>query len=321
MTELNLVGIQRHCVNCIEILLPPHTTNTVCVPDQELAAKLGELLEATYELETFHPSSACCSPATPASEEQSDQSPFLALVHALLGAQAVVAQRQPRNPLAPPTSDTASDLHPTIEIMREELAWARVVSLARTIVELVRARDREEHEEPPRLSAEPEADSLPPKYRRSDRDSAGSGSSRVSGPPAYKDYRDDHVIGETTTAAPGKVDRKSAELMASPRSTLSRIAPMLNDLDTVTHAIERLNHMAPQLDDQRIALRTPSQRRSKPKPLSLKQPNDARLRELDDIWDKIERAHAPNKEAAVERKVDPRRLSKVRDFVLFAANR
>jgi hypothetical protein len=90
-------------------------------------------------------------------------------------------------------------------------------------------------------------------------------------------------------------------------SALSSIAPMLNDLDTVTHAIERLHTITPQLDDQRVALRTPSQRR-KPPPLALRQPSEARLRELDDLWDKIERSHAPSKEAAVG--LDDRRMSR-----------
>ncbi|KLT46039.1 hypothetical protein CC85DRAFT_310362 [Cutaneotrichosporon oleaginosum] len=312
MTELNLVGIQRHCADCIEILVRPHTSgsgSSAGSADKELAAKLGDLLEATYELETFHPSSACCSPATPA-EEDGDQSPFLALVHALLGAQAVVAQRQPRP--APQNLSSETSEHP-VEVVREELAWARVETLARDIVDMVRARD---DEDAPRFSSEEDDDvksilSLPPKYRRSERDSAGSGSSRVSGPPAYKDYRDDRVLGETASAVSGK-DRKSGEL-SSPRSmhsALSSIAPILNDLDTVTHAIERLHTMAPQLDDQRIALRTSAQRRTKPAPapLSLKKPSEARLRELDDLWDKIERAHAPTKEAAVA--LDDRRLSR-----------
>ncbi|BEJ13312.1 hypothetical protein CspHIS471_0304860 [Cutaneotrichosporon sp. HIS471] len=314
MTELNLVGIQRHCANCIEILVPPQRTTSVSSADQELAGRLTELLEATYELETFHPSSACCSPATPADDE-SDQSPFLALVHTLLGAQAVVAQRQPRPAPQGPSSETSE--HP-VEVVREELAWARVETLARDIVELVRSRD---DEAAPCFTSEEEDDvksifSLPPVYRRSERDSAGSGSSRVSagsvssrfsGPPAYKDCRDDRVVGEPASAVSGK-DSKSAEI-SSPRSmhsALSSIAPILNDLDTVTHAIERLHTITPQLDDQRIALRTPSQRRAKPAPLNLRQPTEARLRELDDLWDKIERAHAPIKDAAV----DDRRLSR-----------
>ncbi|BEI82475.1 hypothetical protein CcaverHIS002_0303430 [Cutaneotrichosporon cavernicola] len=252
MTELNLVGIQRHCANCIEILVPPQRTASVSSADQELAGRLTELLEATYELETFHPSSACCSPATPADDE-SDQSPFLALVHTLLGAQAVVAQRQPRPAPQSPSSETSE--HP-VEVVREELAWARVETLARDIVELVRSRDDEAI---PCFSSEEEDDvksifSLPPVYRRSERDSAGSGSSRVSagsvssrvsGPPAYKDYRDDRVVAYRSPHA-------------EPASGKAR------------------------------------------SPLNLRQPTEARLRELDDLWDKIERAHAPIKDAAVD---------------------
>jgi len=67
---------------------------------------------------------------------------------------------------------------------------------------------------------------------------------------------------------------------------------MLHELDNVTSAIERLQNAAPQMHDQRVEMR------SEAGPSRLRDANQAKarmerdkMRELEEIWEKIERSH------------------------------
>jgi hypothetical protein len=73
---------------------------------------------------------------------------------------------------------------------------------------------------------------------------------------------------------------------------------VLNDIDTVTNAIERLQTVAPQMQNQRVELRSGKMaHRIQHSPMTSEADPVAaeyvKMRELEDIWDKIERTQGP----------------------------
>lgn len=297
MSDVDVVGIQRACADTLSTLLPQ--ADSVQPDEQHLAAALTDLLEASYDLETFHPSCSISSPHTPP-EDGEAASPYLSLIRVLTSVETAASNRSP-NPLA--LADAPATASAAVAAVREELAWARVESLSHAVLQLVRERD---------LS------SLPPKYRRTERNSSEGSESFKSLPP-YNDHHNDSeilesspysVVMEKDKPITGAGDLKArleeeAALQEAERRAVrhSKMGTILTDMDTVTHAIERLHSIAPQLQDQRVPLR----------PVSLRPVPKPAMSELDFIVDRINRTSGTTR--LDDQRIDPRRLSRRKELL------
>jgi hypothetical protein len=279
--------IQRSCVAALTALLPPdsspHNRSTLSPANQHLAAALTELLEATYELDHLRPS--------PAYEETDSRDPAHAAgagadtgVEASFDALTEHLTRlaeQTSSPVAPArvTNGTAARLHPAIHAVRAELAWARVQSLSRAVLEMVHERDAESEAE---VSDDKEkaaaSESHPPEYDET--------------PPVYA-AETKSPLASSSSIAPAQIEEGGHS------------EKMMRELDDLTQAIVRLNSRGPRYADQRSELRP---RRSAhllgsigtnaeagpsrwPAAAPERVMEKQRMPELEEIWRKIERAH------------------------------
>jgi len=318
MTDVDVVGIQRACADVLTALLPKDHA-PIAPDDQHLTVAVSDLLEATYELETFHPSCSISSPHTPP-EDAGPASPFHSLLRVLVQVQAAASKRLPNPLVLPDTPSTSCDMHPAVSAVREELAWARVESLSQAVSQLVRERDQ------PTSSLAAQA--LPPKYRRSERNSSEGSDSLKSLPPYNAHQNDSQLVdsspSQTMVEKPitGAGDLKArmeeeaaleeAQRRAAARQplALNKMGTILNDLDTVTHAIERLQSFS-QMQDQRVELRPSSSKRfssvssnlpSFAAPVAPERPQGGdRLTDLDSILEKIERTDSRTDRMADQR--------------------
>lgn len=165
------------------------------------------------------------------------------------------------------------------------------------VIQLIRERE-------PRIQSMTEH-ALPPEYKRVERNSVDSASSQDSRPPSYTDHCDDNVIPPDHVVASTNALGDVKGMPQSPQD--KQRLPILADLDTVTSAIERLHHLAPQLENQRTALRT--------MPAGLRASSsrrDGRMQELESIWDKIEAAHGPSRYRGVDKDTEARERRKLK---------
>lgn len=281
MGDFNLVGIQRACAETLAILLPHNAGAQLSEQDRPLAAAVSDLLEASYDLEAYHTSSTKSAPIAPFDRETS---PFFRLDHVLSSSTNTAALRsQPRSP-----QEARRTVH-------EELTWARVQSLIDNVVQLVRERTERDRQSQQTLAVSP------PAYRQSV-NSLASDCQSLQSLPAYTDHEhDEMVVSESNdTGAKSKTSDDAKSRLAEDGKDISpmmhgMMTGILNDLDTVTHAIERLQAIAPQLQNQRVELRAgPSRRRRLDSTSHLSQPQNERERmlELEDLWDKMDRVNS-----------------------------
>ena len=191
---------------------------------------------------------------------------------------------------------TSSELRPAINVVREKFAWARVESLSHAVLQLVQTRGRGERSlrptpdmietslHDPFLSAEDEADVddiQPPSYTQLE-DIAGEEADRISLPS----YRGRSSLDQTRYPT----EKEEKPLIEPSRSLPVSEEKMMRELDAVTDAIEQLYAIAPQMLDQRadMALTRVAQR--------------DKLAELEEIWDRIERAHGKRRMGAEDQR-------------------
>lgn len=200
--------------------------------------------------------------------------------------------RTPRAPTSPaPEEDVTTP--EALALAREDVAWARLQSLSQAIVALVHERD------PPTPTA-PHV--LPPGYTTDLSSEAGESESL----PSYHGHQGEagrssgsHEEAYKLAGDKGKVDLKSGDETVRARHSRATIG-VLNDIDTVTNAIERLQTVAPQMQNQRVELRSGKMaHRIQHSPMTSEADPVAaeyvKMRELEDIWDKIERTQGPGR--------------------------
>ncbi|OCF43389.1 hypothetical protein I317_02687 [Kwoniella heveanensis CBS 569] len=162
-------------------------------------------------------------------------------------------------------------------------------------------------------------DTLPPSYEQyhGHRHPQQHDSDNASLLPSYSDIKS-HLDGEQDSLSVEKGKPAQEHIPSVSRETTQRgsepVSPhqekMLHELDAVTSAIERLASIAPRLHDQRVEMRhshdssssasskqngltgvakaSDSETTSKEERIKLER---IKMRELEEIWDKIERAH------------------------------
>jgi hypothetical protein len=295
----SISAIQDSCVQALSALLPEDEETLgqgglLMEGGQQLASALTELLEVCYELETFRPPTPrppieSLPPTASSSSTVDIHTSYAALTQHLSDLQSAAQSRRSSSDMTRPSPE---ELHPAINVVREELAWARVDSLSHAVLQLVRARgeQNETHEQngmkgdentyDPFASSDDLAngvDALPPSYSQVEHDDDGADHMSL---PGYHDHP------SSSPSCP--LIYKKEKLDKPPRSSQVTSPPasrekMIRELDAVTVAIERLYAVTPQMLDQRVELRT-----------SVREGWEIerdKLRELEEIWDRIERAH------------------------------
>jgi len=179
--------------------------------------------------------------------------------------------------------------------VREELAWARLESLSTAVVALVKERKEAQEISVPGIGeasgSAPLADDVPPRYSFEQR-----GSISEAGLPTYAPG---HQHDENPT------DEKTKSSVHTPVSastpTSAPREKMLLELDGLADAIGRLHSVTPRLNDQRVEFR-PSSSKSATMPADLRaRAEREKVRELELIWDQIERTHGKRRMKDVQR--------------------
>ena len=181
-------------------------------------------------------------------------------------------------------------LHPSVYAVREELAWERLGSLSRVVVALLREKreaqvsreamagdvngDSQSSSDPPAAAY----DSLPPRYSFDGQEELDLEKGTLP------DYANDQ---------PPKIDQKTNNASTSKLPLQSTSAPrekMMLELDGLTDAIGRLHSVTPRLNDQRVEMRASSSKTPMTRDLRARAERE-KIRELELIWDQIERTH------------------------------
>jgi hypothetical protein len=266
--------VRERCVEALEALLPDGG-GEFAGDDTVLAGALRELLQVCTELDSGREASSI---PRGSDREVSAATPFTSLDTQLTALQDALARRRPLSASRPGTSS----LHPAIAVVREELAWARVDSLSSAVRQLVRERSGrcvDENGRTGRLESPTQQwdDALPPDYTYSKRVSMDG-----EGLPSYSDY-----------AVPAL--EKPQDIKQGSSSAALSEEKMVRELDAVADAIERLYDIAPQLDDQRVEMRAGPSRLSLHTRMrsqeSAVRGQKSKEQELEEIWERIERAH------------------------------
>ena len=294
----NLSVIQQSCVQTLSTLLPDAAMvhDPLEGRDQQLAGALTQLLEVCYELETFQPPTP---PITSLSTSASSSSlvdihtSYAALTQHLLDLQSAAQSRGSTSAFARPSP---SELHPAVSVVREELAWARVQSLSHAVLQLVRGRNervlanklgisKAEESYNPFISPEDLTadDALPPSYSQHEHEHGDDETDRTS-LPGYHDFPSSEASHHPTEKGAKNVKGQTSSVAEVTPSVPTSREKMISELDALTDAIERLYTVAPQLNDQRVQMRGST---SRSRQLSERE----KMRELEEIWDRIERAH------------------------------
>ncbi|WVW79954.1 hypothetical protein I302_101927 [Kwoniella bestiolae CBS 10118] len=316
-----LSSVQQSCINALSSFLPDSSSPSTSLSEShsQLASALTDLLEVTYELDDLLPPSTNPTPSTihvesfpdsnveDGSQENKMKTSFNALTNLLEGLQdarlnEVSGEHQG-------TERKEGELHPAIKVVREELAWQRLESLSFAIISLSQGNFA------PSAPASQDG-------KQGQRNSLGTDSGL---PPSYEQFLDHHHTptqkdSDNTSLLPSYHDIHSEEVEAGPSSPVKSQQPhpesptsmsngptatrekMLQELDSLTSAIERLSSVAPRLHDQRVELKPTSRsakvlgnrdgtdQRSMSKEEKIKLERQ-KMKELEEIWDKIERAH------------------------------
>jgi len=235
--------------------------------DQKLAVALTELLEVTYDLES---SDAGTVPA----DEGNSGNAFQALTVRLEDLQNVSRSSTTTR------QKGEGSIHPSVYAVREELAWERLGSLSRVVVALLREK-REGQVSRESGATDPPAtvyDTLPPRYSFEGQEELDLAKGTLP------DYANDQ---------PPKVDQKMPNASTSALPLESTSVPrekMMLELDGLTDAIGRLHSVTPRLNDQRVEMRASSSKTPITRDLRARAERE-KIRELELIWDQIERTH------------------------------
>ncbi|KAL7419672.1 hypothetical protein Q5752_005586 [Cryptotrichosporon argae] len=270
--NIDLANVQRSCVHALTLLVPENDDGaapSLSDADTQLASTLSELLEVSYELETFPSATASAPPTALGTDLHASYAALITHLSDLYDA----AQRRPLS-----ARPEASALHPAISVVRQELAWARIETLSHAVTELIRQARAGDAQSV--RSLDPFSDE-PPTYSRFQLEPSHNSD---SAPPGY-----DH-------AGAGKPSSKAEKEAGEPADAPPHSEKMMRELDAVMTAIERLHHAAPQLSDQRSELRPAASTSARvgseaeSSRAHMLRERD-KMRELEEIWDKIERAH------------------------------
>ena len=274
---MDLAPIQQSCVQALSSLIPdsPDISSSPLPPlsfaDSQLAQALTELLEVSYELEALRPrDNASASHATVDGTDEVNGGELTALAKELHELQDSASLRSRYRGV---TGD-ALELHPSIGVVRETLAWARVDALSHAILDLVSTRQHDGVTSQARSNASE-------LYRHGHEDGLPS-YAQVDGGDQPPDYQAGHSTLPNKFAAD-----KSRQSTSSDRSYVPSQEKMYRELDGLTTAIERLQHASPQLQEQR------SEMSNRPRLNADVQARIERnkMRELEEIWRLIERSH------------------------------
>ncbi|WWD08849.1 hypothetical protein V865_006963 [Kwoniella europaea PYCC6329] len=314
---------------------PTSTSNGTGLSESssQLASALTDLLEVTYELDELLPPSTNPTPSAshtdtfpdnPQPDEDEPQenkikNSFSALTNLLEGLQDARLQDDAELPRQEESQieSKEGELHPAIKVVREELAWQRLESLSFAIVSLSQGgaaysdsvEEREQDPQDLKLKQKNSSTSsifgtdkgLPPSYEQflDHQHRPASQTDNSSLLPSYHDIHSDENLNldqdRAGPSAPIK-SKQQEELSQSNGPTATR-EKMLQELDSLTSAIERLSSIAPRLHDQRVEMKSKLKsprgvvdERSMNKEDKMKLERQ-KMKELEEIWDKIERAH------------------------------
>lgn len=285
--QAQIGSLQRSVVDVLTDLLASSPTldepSGLNYRDQRLATALTELLEVTYDLDSSDGSHVRHEPTDISLEDS-----FEALEWCLADMQTATRGECDRTHSL---SDRGASLHPAIYAVREELAWARLDSLSTAILAIVRDRrsfsdvDDQMDGDVNRQNAAEEA-SLPPRYSF---DGTSDGRTEKADLPDYSDG----PAERTALAETGSTSILREKEAAGPlrRSVSAPREKMLLELDGLTEAIDRLHSAIPRLNDQRVEMRASSSRTSFISPSVRARAERDKQRELEIIWDQIERTH------------------------------
>jgi hypothetical protein len=145
-----------------------------------------------------------------------------------------------------------------------------------------------------RLSEDPTM--MPPRY--SFDEEARAGGSEKATLPGYTDHLD---VAESPVADPGK--RREIPESLRPSVPAPREKMML-ELDGLTDAIGRLHSAIPRLNDQRVEMKASSSKTTITSPEITARAERDKLRELEIIWEQIERTHGKGRMRDGPQRVD-----------------
>jgi hypothetical protein len=235
-------------------------------------------LEVTYDLES---SDAGPLPA----DEGNSGNAFQALTGRLEDLQNVT------RPVARVGQNGEGSLHPSVYAVREELAWEKLGTLSSAIVVLIREKKeaQESREAGTRVDEEPgssdnrnvaQDDSLPPRYSFDGQEELDLQKGTLP------DYTNHPAVEKDQKARMAS----TSSLPLQPPVTAPQEKTML-ELDGLTNAIDRLHSVTPRLNDQRVEMRASSSKTpTMPRDLRARAERE-KIRELELIWDQIERTH------------------------------
>jgi hypothetical protein len=230
----------------------------------QLAATLSDLVEACRDVESLYPGSSQPGPSRlTISSDSSLEGPIRQL-------QSLAVERNsiPRD----------SEVAPSLSALREDINWERLEALCRATISILESRDTTPSEV---------GGSLPPSYTSAEE------SSTLHLPPIYQEEQDD-------TAPTSIKDEK-----ASTPSTEVQTPQEKMDLERegVMDAIERLHTLAPQLEGQRMEMRS-GESSADGGARAMARMERAKIREMEDIWDKIEKTHGKGRMGEASQRVD-----------------
>jgi len=232
---------------------------------------LTELLEVTYDLES--------SDAGPLPADEGNSDAFQALTGRLEDLQNVPRTRN--------EGTSSGELHPSVYAVREELAWARLESLSGAIVAMIRAkRDLQESQAghvngDSRPQGDVEDQGLPPRYSLDGQEEMDL---QKGGLPDYTNDQQPPAIQQDFKTA-------STSTLHLDRSDSAPKEKMMLELDGLTSAIDRLHSITPRLNDQRVEMRASSSKTPMMSKELRARAEREKIRELELIWDQIERTH------------------------------
>ena len=291
--QAQISSVQRSIIDILTDLLsgspqldnPSHLSER----DQRLVTALTELLEVTYDLDSND------LPTGHSDSEGNLEDSFHALKQSL-----DELQNAPRAPNGIEGGETS--LHPAIYAVREELHWARLDSLSNAIVSLVQGRKDAVGEGGSGTIASMSRFSedtmgMPPRYSFDEEEARGQCSEKAT-LPGYTDYNDN---AEPPRAELGK-EKQAPETLG--RSLSAPREKMMLELDGLTDAIGRLHSAIPRLNDQRVEMRASSSKTPMTSPEIRARAERDKQRELEIIWEQIERTHGKGRMRDGPQRVD-----------------
>jgi hypothetical protein len=232
---------------------------------------LTELLEVTYDLES--------SDAGPLPADEGNSDSFQALTGRLEDLQNI--------PRVKNGQSSNGELHPSVYAVREELAWARLESLSSAIVAMIREkRELQERQVNGHVNgnghqSEQIEDGLPPRYSFDGQEEIDL---QKGGLPDYTNDQQPPPIHQDLKAA-------STSTLHLERTDSAPKEKMMLELEGLTNAIDRLHLVTPRLNDQRVEMRASSSKTPMMSKELRARAEREKIRELELIWDQIERTH------------------------------